>query len=489
MQIQESINSISDTLKDFVENFNVWKQSVEGRIPQTKGEHFMSTGSMDQPSPEGVYSSRNYMSEQRGSGVPTPIQPRSQISRVNSMKTESPIGPYSHTSPVPAQMPTPVKRETMSVAPQQPATPAYSIAPSQSSRELKVPEGIQSDHTTPAHMLLPQWATPYNLEEHIPALKKLIDHGKPITDYPMYYEQERGLLRIWGVGEGQDYTDGVQGVASPGSLNDSDTPSPASTIGKDNSWGYPSVDQFSPNTIGSDFSRHYESPGGLGPDGKPDFRISTLHALHASYMQHIHVLHPFLNPFQLDKMIDQFSKVYSPEHRASHAMSPSGVPDRLNPGLKRKRSSSMFGDGFGSSDDISKGSIERTLRNAIVLLVLALGKVSSHKGMSLPSPQVDRGSASSGLLGSASRDSPRSANSSFRSEDADNRQRNVDILPGMAYFSHATDILGYQQAGNTVAHAQAMVLAALYLAQFGRVIESWSYIHSACRISLVLVKA
>ena len=59
----------------------------------------------------------------------------------------------------------------------------------------------------------------------------------------------------------------------------------------------------------------------------------------------------------------------------------------------------------------------------------------------------------------------------------------------MGYFAYATDILGNQQGGNTVAHAQAMILAALYLSQFARVLESWSWINNACRVVLVLIKA
>jgi hypothetical protein len=59
----------------------------------------------------------------------------------------------------------------------------------------------------------------------------------------------------------------------------------------------------------------------------------------------------------------------------------------------------------------------------------------------------------------------------------------------MAYYAYATDILGNQQGGNTVAHAQAMLLAALFLSQYARVLESWSWINNACRIALVLIKA
>ena len=86
------------------------------------------------------------------------------------------------------------------------------------------------------------------------------------------------------------------------------------------------------------------------------------------------------------------------------------------------------------------------------------------------------------------RDSLYSHNNNSFSEEPE-RPRNINLMPGMAYFSYATDILGNQQGGNTVAHAQCMLLAALYLGQFARVLESWSWINNACRICLILIKS
>ncbi|PVH90746.1 hypothetical protein DM02DRAFT_547200 [Periconia macrospinosa] len=439
MQLQESVNSMNDTLNSFVENFNLWKQSVESRLP--------------------LPSSGDY-------------------NGVNNIKIESPIMINPQVSPAPTNVSTPIGSS------QPPPTHVESEDHSQSSRGAPQEiEGLQSDHTTPAHMLLPRLAAHWNLESQIPDLKRLTDLGKPVTDYPMHYEQDRGLLRVWGVGEGHDSRDGVQGAASPASHNEVDVSSPASLPPRDGVFG-PIAEQSSPSTMGGDYPTHDESVGGLGPDGKPDFRLATLTTLHKAYQDHIHVLHPFLNPYQLEKMIVEFGRVYSPEARATQTMSPATVPERLNiTGLKRKRSNSIY----ESLDNYAKVPIERSLGNAIVLLVLALGKVCDFRGI-LPSPQYDKNPLYNGSY-AYHRDSPRSANGSFYSEEGDTRQRNVDIIPGMAYFSAATDILGNQIGGNTVAHAQASILAALYLAQFARVLESWSWINNACRISLVLIKA
>ncbi|KAL5421793.1 hypothetical protein PMIN06_013135 [Paraphaeosphaeria minitans] len=167
-------------------------------------------------------------------------------------------------------------------------------------------------------------------------------------------------------------------------------------------------------------------------------------------------------------MIQEFQEVYSPDR------------------IERKRSSTIHGDAYGVAEESARGSIERSLRNAIILLVLALGKVCLHTAK-LPHPQSDRQPAANGTWG-YHRDSPRSATDSFSSDASDTRARNIDILPGMAYFSYASDILGNQSGGNTIAHAQAMLLAALYLGQYGRVLESWSWTNNACRICLVLIR-
>jgi hypothetical protein len=309
-------------------------------------------------------------------------------------------------------------------------------------------------------------------------LQKLIDTGRTVSEYPMQLEQDRGLLRPWGVGEGLDLNDGAQGPGSPesNSNNESDASSPAP--GKEGLWGHPPLDKASPASLNGSTSReHWEHPGGLGPDGKPDFRVAVVDQLLASYDENMRTLHPFLNPSKLQKMCREFKEQYSPDFKGPNVASPAEYA--LNPGLKRKRSGSTYGD-----TKTPRGAIEHSLRNAIVLLVLALGKVCSYKEkVPLPSPQSDKGIPPSGAWGSH-------PNGSFNSETSDDtRPRNIDIMPGMAYYSYATDILGNHHGGLTVAHAQAFILAALYINQFARVLESWSWVNSACRVTIVLLKA
>jgi hypothetical protein len=469
MQLQDSMNTMSDVLNAFIGEFSAWRQNVESRLPPRPSNIVPTDGAPPR--------------DPSASRMPTPIQGRSQPLRVNSMKMESPMVPYM--SPVHAQASTPIKQESHHLLSQQPATPADSVRTDTSITTSAVsPDkaGLQSDHSTPAHKLLEEWPQMGEFFQGVDYLQKLIDMGRPVSEYPMQLEQDRGLLRPWGVGEGLDLNDGAQGPGSPESNNnESDAPSPAP--GKEGLWGHPPLDKASPASLNGNNSReHFDHPGGLGPDGRPDFRAAVVDQLLASYDQNMRTLHPFLNPSKLQKMCREFKEQYSPDTRAANIASPADY--HLNPGLKRKRSGSAIGE-----VKTPRGAIEHSLRNAIVLLVLALGKVCSYKEKKpLPSPQSDKGVPTSGAWGSFAPSSH--PNSSFNSDTSDDsRPRNIDIMPGMAYYSYATDILGNHHGGLTVAHAQAFILAALYINQYARVLESWSWVNSACRVTIVLLKA
>jgi len=473
------MNNISDVLKDFIGEISAWRQDVESRLPPSR--HFGNTPNMASPDAPFALPTR----DPSASRVPTPAQGRNRPRQIGStsMKMESPAFPYSNMSPVTAQASTPVKQEGMMAASQQPATPADSVRTDNSRTSNSGSRdriGLQSDHTTPAHKLLEEWKLMENFSNGVEYLQRLKDTGHALSDYPMQLEQDRGALRVWGVGEGLDLNDGAQGPGSPESSNDSDAPSPAP--GREGLWGHPPVEQSSPHPLSSNTPRDYSSYdppglGGLGLDGRLNFQSAVVDRLHRSYMDHMHVLHPFLNPGKLTRMVREFKEQYSPDAKATNVASPAA--HQLNPSLKRKRSSSAFGEPYSP-----RGPIERSLRNAIVLLVLALGKVCSYKDR-LPYPQSDKSPNTNGAWGSFSSH----PNGSFNSDVSDDgRPRNVDSLPGMAYYSYATDILGNQHGGQTVGHAQAMILAGLYIGQYARVLESWSWIYSACRITMVLIK-
>jgi hypothetical protein len=127
-----------------------------------------------------------------------------------------------------------------------------------------------------------------------------------------------------------------------------------------------------------------DHPGGLGADGTPDFRVATMDALLESYERNMHSLHPFLNRSKIQKTFRAFKNQYSPDSRPSNTMS--SAFHHVSVGMKRKQLSSAFCEPYQP-----KRAIERSLRNAVVLLLLALGKVCSYKERKpLPSPKSDR---------------------------------------------------------------------------------------------------
>ncbi|KAF2844731.1 hypothetical protein T440DRAFT_461624 [Plenodomus tracheiphilus IPT5] len=262
--------------------------------------------------------------------------------------------------------------------------------------------GLQGDHTTPAHKLLDEWQQTSIFYQGMPYLRRMIDNGREVSGYPMQHEQDRGLLRVWA----------ENGTRTPGSI----------------------PREYFPH------QQQQRQENGLGADDRPDFRCHVMFDLLRSYMETMHIFHPSMNEHKLKRMFKDLSDRYSPDAKPLNAHSHAPVH-----GVKRKRSASnLHGLPSGRTD------IERSLRNANILLVLALGKVCSHTEP-LPAPQNGRHPHVHSEWGYI-RNSPH-PNGSFSS-------------------AYATDILGNQQGGNTVEHAQAMLLAALFLSQMTSLIPS-----------------
>jgi hypothetical protein len=68
------------------------------------------------------------------------------------------------------------------------------------------------------------------------------------------------------------------------------------------------------------------------------------------------------------------------------------------------------------------------------------------------------------------------------------KPKNIDVIPGLAYFAIATDTIGNQLGGHTLQHVQANILAGLYHGQLARIVESYAYIHKACNSIQILIK-
>ena len=265
------------------------------------------------------------------------------------------------------------------------------------------------------------------------------------SEYVMMEEENRGLLRLYGRGEGHDKMDSGQGPASPADSSSSsraeDSPSPPA----DPLWGY----GFKP-PYPSNRGPHGDHPGGLNPDGSPNYAADLVDKYFESYLRHMYILHPFLDKKTIRDHVNQFKSRYS----------------RERPGLQRKRkleeesSPTPVHDLHGHSPVSHTISVERSVRNAIVLLVLALGKICDHKAPLPASPPA----TSSTTTMPTSAPTPRSSNSDAfspppgspyqpfgskskvlvtnLSEKHEPERTNVDVIPGLAYYDVACDILG-----------------------------------------------
>ena len=212
----------------------------------------------------------------------------------------------------------------------------------------------------------------------------------------------------------------------------------------------------------------------------------------------------------------------------------------MNKSAKRKRSSDNLQGLLHESQPKSAPEVsstaralpERSISNAIVLLVLALGKICEWKDpLPGPIPSSPPGEAGKGQGGTNTpsmmqTDSPPAttissvqsptgimspaanptlgtsspsgglrmalSNRSYSSQPSpgDRRQaeKNVEVIPGLAYFAYATDTLGNLQGGNDLPHVQACLLAGLFAGQLAHGFASHAWITQACRACQVLIR-
>ncbi|KAL8681305.1 MAG: hypothetical protein Q9186_002569 [Xanthomendoza sp. 1 TL-2023] len=390
---------------------------------------------------------------------------------------------------------------------------------------------ISIEHATAAHRLL-HWPSIHDIVHRSIYIRRIS------SDYVMTMEQDKGVLRLYGKGEGREPNADAYGSppganppggASPSSSasNRSDDPaSPLSSVA-DGLWGCGSTPATSNET------QAISNAGGLTSENFLDIHPRTMRRLLNSYLEHFHILHPFLERSRLTRMFERFSIRYNKAEQTLTKTLFAGpisnlALDALKDGssgaqrpAKRKHSSGHYS---GSSDPNSVASQNRTeirlehnISTAIVLLVMALGRIAEWKDP-LPGPvyvkgdQLDASDASrplysptrmqtnsrsppSGVEQSPNSSTyagtnpsipsllsgPRTQTSSPRlAADDGSGPRNVDVIPGLAYYAKATDILGNLFGLNDLTQVQAHLLAGLFAGQLARTFESWSWIHSAC---------
>ncbi|KAK4548940.1 hypothetical protein LTR36_008713 [Oleoguttula mirabilis] len=371
------------------------------------------------------------------------------------------------------------------------------------------------DHRTAPHKLLLLW----------PSVQPLLsDADVNLNDGYVMEAEDRGILRLYTRGEGIDEYDGTQpgSAASPAhsedTSGDSNMTAPTPPEGL---WGV-----GFPQTPGSEIRRSEPySWGGLKPDNSLDLDTTMLNDLYDSYIKHIHIMHPFLDKQRLRRMFDMFIKRYGtgqPRHRTTFAVQSNSDSERAP---KRQRSngsaSAAFGNGSENSGFQSRFT-ERSPGNAIVYLVLALGKICMHRDplpAVVPDNRLNANSVvthqlnstmtgNSPISGSIKRSPfsphqtpitqptpPAEGGHSFPSRSRRSSMdgppvagaRNLDVVPGLAYYAKAAEIMGDQGDGNDLVHAQMFLLAGLYKGQLARVKESMSWFNMAGRATLMLL--
>lgn len=388
-----------------------------------------------------------------------------------------------------------------------------------------VPPGepaIPINHTTLASLLL-EWPSIRELTRH--HLEK--EGVRYISEYPISQEQNRGVLIVYGRGEDSHRSRYIKEHTDHGNLDMADdssdigaSPSPAAD------WGQ--LGGLSPGD-------QIDYRGGvLAVDGNPDFSETKVWMYVESFKEHILNMHPIIQPAMLDYWVRHFlDTLPSSQPRSAKPQNSKSVFAVVPPGSqtstptettgsKRKRSPGFDGSEPPTPAPQRAGRPDRSIHSAVVLTILALGKVCLHRenvpdvvhsAESLPHgspvnrnggiptspnhgspPAMSNHSHSSGLQSPKEQErgihSRRSSiHGVTNSRSGFNLKKNYEVIPGLEYFAYATDILGnHTGAYNNMKNVYANIFAGLYHGQLGRPMESFAFIHKASHKLQVILR-
>ncbi|KAK3175613.1 hypothetical protein K4F52_010117 [Lecanicillium sp. MT-2017a] len=367
-----------------------------------------------------------------------------------------------------------------------------------------VPPGepaIPINHTTMAGLLL-NWPSIRELT------KRHVERAgiHYVGEYPISQEQNRGLLILYGRGE--DSHSARQRREHHGTLEMGDDSSDLASPSPANDWGY---------LGGLSLQDQFEYRGGvLGVDGNPDFTEAKVWSYVESFKEHILNMHPILQPNIITEWVrhflDTLPTAQARQAKSSKTFAVGGSTPALpeGTGSKRKRSPAREADESSATSPPAKsGKPNRTIHTALVLTILALGKVCHHRE-SIPealhysdagqhgSPLLRNGipgspnqrcpPAFSSISASSGLPSPREQDKSLQGRRSSTQggsrrgpsMKNYEVIPGLEYFAFATDILGNHTGSyNSMKNVYANIFAGLYQGQLARPLESFAYIHQA----------
>jgi hypothetical protein len=376
-------------------------------------------------------------------------------------------------------------------------------------------KNLEVDHSVGVHRLL-RWTSIRRLLSYPEVLRTL--HIKDIKslneDFVMQTEQQKGILRVYGRGQGPDRYEGTSS-----NLSNPSTPTAMEDLTCGGSPGASPPEVWGrglglPNVVNGRYSNNTsdDHPGGLNWDGSLRMDSATMDGLLTSYLDNLHILHPFLSRTRLKRMFDRVRGQANPHLRAAGGTF-------IEPGKSRSRKRKLSSGGSpmeGTGSDSNRPDepyYEHRVSTAIVLMVMALGKICQAK-RPLPGPVPDfpRDASSTSAPSPFGQGSPNIKASPMRitspasslssqphinqmrlhdsspAEVARRDDRNVDVIPGLAYYAKGAEILGTLQGGNGLAHVQAMLLASLYCGQLASSLEAWSWLSQAGRACLFLMK-
>lgn len=373
---------------------------------------------------------------------------------------------------------------------------------------------IHAEHHTAAQKLF-RW----------PSIKALLQRCKDLKftetseNYFMRYETQQGIMRLYGRGRSIDEPREAQPSASVSSPATSQTSAPSedssetstSVSSTDGAWGY----GFN-ITVGE--PRPEPSNGGLNPDNSLKLDPKTISNHLQCYLENMQIMHPILDEQSLVKTVEKFKRRYNPSSdqsiKAGFLPPMNGNFDTIR---KRKHSDGQYYNagtetGLAESPMIPKPLLEWSPTTAMVLLVLALGKICGHNrplpglvsardhskeptgsmayGFTNSPPLNSMKMSPSPSSQSASASSPlnvvRSVHWSGR--PGGEHQRNLDVIPGLAYYAQATAILGTLAGSHELEYIQCCLLAGLYAGQLAQSIESLVWIQNAARACQLLLR-
>lgn len=230
---------------------------------------------------------------------------------------------------------------------------------------------------------------------------------------------------------------------------------------------------------------------------KPSLDAATVEALYESYMQHMHILQPFLDTDEVRHLLDDFIAWHGPPSEPCvAAYRYDTTSDRPT---KRQRP-----DNHSGIAPIRQSRRRRPLGHAIVYLILALGQMCMHSDpLPADSSSISRPETTSSSLGRMY--GFESSSLSLEKADTITRKSNQTSsadggshsdegpvtrrAPGLDYYVKAVEIFGVYSDGKDLIHAHLFLLAGLYKGQLARVKESMSWYVMAGRILRQLVRS